>query len=259
MKRNISLTLLLIMNLCLLLFTSCAPKPNISEYGELNYPQLKWMMTPQEVFEALGKNESDFQKAETGSDESLNRELSYTINEKMFGKNATIQFTFSPNADGNAMILTFVSVVFPEASEENYQSLVNQLEKELSQQKAEFQKDEYLKRIIQTDDGTESMQEMLPGGDVYEAEDAVGCEKSVRFSSVTQTTDLPETLQQDWEKGVEEFYQNHPTETPVQTLQPQSLSSATVSYTERKDDAAQSSLVVWFNGAGLCNVLKYTE
>ena len=54
---------------------------------------------------------------------------------------------------------------------------------------------------------------------MYDAENVIGFEKGCRFSSVTQTTDLSQEMQERFKEGAAAFYKQHPTETPVQELQ----------------------------------------
>ena len=259
MRKQLRLLAWIAVSVCLLLLTSCAPAQTVTEYGELNYPGLKWYMTPQEVFKALDKDESDFQIKEIGTAGDLDYEKSYTIDGSLFGNDAEIQLSFFPTADGNDMALWAVSVYLTEASEENYTVLLQALEKEFANQKADVQKAEYVNQIVVSEDGNESLKQVLPNKEVYDAENVIGFEKGCRFSSVTQATDLPQEMQERFKEGADAFYKEHPTETPVQELQQQTLSSVTLSYTERKDDSDASSLLVSFNGSGICTVLKYAN
>ena len=93
--------------------------------------------------------------------------------------------------------------------------LLQTVEKEFANQKADVQKAEYVNQIIVSEDGNESLKQVLPNKEVYDAENVIGLEKGCRFSSVTQTTDLPQEMQERFKEGADAFYKQHPTETPV--------------------------------------------
>ena len=97
MKKLYTLTALF---LAVCLLASCSPVKNVrTTYGEMNFLGLEWMMTPEEVFRAIGKNESDFQKGENGALGDIWYEVYYTADGLLFGKLAKVQFVFCPSAD----------------------------------------------------------------------------------------------------------------------------------------------------------------
>ena len=242
----------------LLLLTSCTPEQTVSVYGELNYPGLSWMMNSEEAFEAMGKAETDFQKAESGTAESMEYEVYYTTDGKLFGKDAEIRLTFLPTADGESLSLWTVSAIMKDTSQEHYTSLCKELISEFAKQEAQTEQEQHLKQIVQSSDEMEEMEEIPLDAEVYQNDEVIGFEKTYRFTSVKQTVDLPQEIQEKWKEGTETFYEQHPSETPVESFPQWTLSTAEIVYTERRN-TGEKELCIWFSGTGLCNILKYVE
>lgn len=243
---------------CLLLLTACSPAQTTTAYGEMNFPGVKWMMTPEEVFQAIGKSKSDFQKAENGALSDTRYEAYYTTTGVFFGEEAEVQFTFCPTADRQGLRLWAASATIKDASEETYSVMCRMLDEEFKRQDVKVNTELSLKCVLSTEDGGEMLEEIRADADPYEKPDAVGYEKSYYAASVKQTTDLPEELKQKWKDGAQKFYAENSKGTRIEEVPAMALSNAGVDYSERKN-SGEKSLKIWFSGTGICNILTYLE
>lgn len=256
MKKLYTLTALF---LAVCLLASCSPAKDVrTAYGEMNFPGVKWMMTPEEVFRAIGKNESDFQRGENGALGDTWYEVYYTTDGLLFGKMAEVQFVFCPSADQKELRLWAASVTMKEASEDAFRYVCGELDNEWKRQGVTAKTESGLKRILSTDSGSETFEEIRSDADPYESADAIGFEESYSALSAVETADLPEELLQKYKAGAERFYREHETETKIQDIPAAQLSSVRAVYTERKN-TGESTLQIHFNGGGLCSVLTYAE
>lgn len=256
MKKLYTLTALF---LAVCLLASCSPVKNVrTTYGEMNFPGLEWMMTPEEVFRAIGKNESDFQKGENGALGDIWYEVYYTADGLLFGKLAKVQFVFCPSADRKELRLWAASVTMQEASEDAFRYVCGELDNEWKRQGVTATTESGLKRILSTGSGSETFEDIRPDADPYESADAVGFEESYSSVSTVETTDLPEELLEKYRAGAESFYREHETETKIQDVPAAQLSTVRAVYTERKN-SGESTLNIYFSGNGLCNILTYAE
>lgn len=256
MKKLYTLTALF---LAICLLASCSPvKVFQTNYGEVNFPGVQWMMTPEEVFQAIGKNESDFQRAENGALGDTWYEVYYTADGLLFGRAAKVQFVFCPSADRKELRLWAASITMKEASEDTFRYICGELDSECRRQNAEVKTESGLKRILSTGSGSETMEDIRSDADPYESADAIGFEKSYSSISAVSTTDLPEELLQKYKAGAESFYREHETEAEIWDIPTAQLSSVRAVYTERKN-TGESTLQIHFSGSGLCNILTYTE
>lgn len=269
MSRNVRMMTLLVMGVCLLLLTSCAPEPTISEYGELNYPQLRWMMTPEEVFASLKTEESKAKKTETGSVDTFDYIVSYTVPGTFLSYDAEIELCFSKWNEEDPLTLRRIWVNINDASRTNYELIAGNFEEaqeivsgelsaEFDRQQAEFDKEQHLYQIIQQSDGSKTMNEIFLDADIYDSDHVIGFKETTRLRSKALTTDLPQELKDQWQAGIDAFYEKHGSETMLQTLHEEPLTSVQVGYTEYKDDSAPT-LQVLFDALPLCNVLQFTE
>ena len=269
MSKNTRRMTLLAMGLCLLLLTSCAPEPTISEYGELNYPQLRWMMTPEEAFASLKTEESKAQKTQTGFVDKFDYMVSYTVPGTFLSYEAEIELCFSKWNEEDPLALRRVWVNINDASRTNYELIAGNFEEaqgivsgelsaEFDRQQAEFEKEQHLHQIIQQSDGSKTMNEIFLDGDIYDSDNVIGFKKTTRLRSKAQTTDLPQELKDQWQAGIDAVYKEHPSEPMLQTLWEEPLTSVQVGYTEYKEDSA-ATLQVLFDALPLCNVLQFAE
>lgn len=269
MSRNVRMMTLLVMGVCLLLLTSCAPEPTISEYGELNYPQLRWMMTPEEAFASLKTEESKAKKTETGSVDTFDYMVSYTVPGTFLSYDAEIELCFSKWNEEDPLTLRRIWVNINDASRTNYELIAGNFEEaqeivsgelsaEFDRQQAEFDKEQHLYQIIQQSDGSKTMNEIFLDADIYDSDHVIGFKETTRLRSKALTTDLPQELKDQWQAGIDAFYEKHGSETMLQTLHEEPLTSVQVGYTEYKDDSAPT-LQVLFDALPLCNVLQFTE
>lgn len=269
MSRNVRMMTLLVMGVCLLLLTSCAPEPTISEYGELNYPQLRWMMTPEEAFASLKTEESKAKKTETGSVDTFDYMVSYTVPGTFLSYDAEIELCFSKWNEEDPLTLRRIWVNINDASRTNYELIAGNFEEaqeivsgelsaEFDRQQAEFDKEQHLYQIIQQSDGSKTMNEIFLDADIYDSDHVIGFKETTRLRSKALTTDLPQELKDQWQAGIDAFYETHGSETMLQTLHEEPLTSVQVGYTEYKDDSAPT-LQVLFDALPLCNVLQFTE
>ena len=269
MSRNVQMMTLLAMGVCLLLLTSCAPEPTISEYGELNYPQLRWMMTPEEAFASLKTEESKAKKTQTGSVDTFDYMVSYTVPGTFLSYDAEIELCFSKWNEEDPLTLRRIWVNINDASRTNYELIAGNFEEaqeivsgelsaEFDRQQAEFDKEQHLYQIIQQSDGSKTMNEIFLDADIYDSDHVIGFKETTRLRSKALTTDLPQELKDQWQAGIDAFYEKHGSETMLQTLHEEPLTSVQVGYTEYKDDSAPT-LQVLFDALPLCNVLQFTE
>ena len=269
MSRNVQMMTLLAMGVCLLLLTSCAPEPTISEYGELNYPQLRWMMTPEEAFASLKTEESKAKKTQTGSVDTFDYMVSYTVPGTFLSYDAEIELCFSKWNEEDPLTLRRVWVNINDASRTNYELIAGNFEEaqgivsgelsaEFDRQQAEFEKEQHLYQIIQQSDGSKTMNEIFLDADIYDSDPVIGFKKTTRLRTKALTMDLPQEPKDQWQAGIDAFYEKHGSETMLQTLHEEPLTSVQVGYTEYKDDSAPT-LQVLFDALPLCNVLQFTE
>ena len=138
-------------------------------------------MNPEEAFEAMGKAETDFQKAESGTAESMEYEVYYTTDGKLFGKDAEIRLTFLPTADGESLSLWTVSAIMKDTSQEHYTSLCKELISEFAKQEAQTEQEQHLKQIVQSSNEMEKMEEIPLDAEVYQNDEVIGFEKNISF------------------------------------------------------------------------------
>lgn len=246
--------------LAVCLLASCSPAKEAVQtiYGEMNFPGVKWMMTPEEVFQTIGKNESDFQRAENGALGDTWYEVYYTADGLFFGKAAEVQFVFCPSADRKELRLWAASVTMKEASEDAFRYVCGELDNEWKRQGVTAKTESGLKRILSTGSGSETFEEIRSDADPYEISDAIGFEESYSARSAVSTTDLPEELLQKYKAEAESLYKENGAETKIQDIPTAQLSSVRAVYTERKN-TGESTLQIHFSGNGLCSILTYTE
>lgn len=193
MKKKL-IPLLLVL---LLLLTACSPgnSERGKELGYFNYPGLDWGMTEEELFKALGKNESDFECRE------IDNERAYTLKDvEIFGQKGTVTFYIWTDTADVTPYLTSVTVRYENVKD--FDTIHQTLYDSLKSQAVSIEHTEFTYRRIDQSD----KEAYVDTEDELFAENVKQAEIFCDFFSNAQSKDLPEDMYEKARKGFTNAY-----------------------------------------------------
>lgn len=210
----------------LLLLTACAPNNSKrgKELGYFNYPGLDWGMTEEELFKALNKNETEFER------KNFENGLSYTLYDiEIFNQKGVVSFYLEADTEETAPYLTGITIGYENVKD--FSAIHKALGEALDSQSVPIDHAEFTFRRIDQD-GKETYTDTE---DELFAENVKRAEITCAFASVALTEELPNNMYEKAYKGFSNVYGQY--ESLFEQKFNGRLSTASFAYIENFDKA----------------------